>query len=153
MTQIKYKPLLPNRVAFLVVHCSATRPSMDWDVSDVRKEHLKQGWIDVGYHYVITRDGRIQEGRPLDRQGAHVRGYNHLSVGVCLIGGVSEDDVNVPENNFTYPQFVSLANLLVELREKFPNAEVLGHRDMPNVRKACPSFDVRSWLAERDCHL
>lgn len=153
MTQIKYKPLLPKRVAFLVVHCAATRPSMDWDISDIRREHLKRGFIDVGYHYVITRDGRVQEGRPLDRQGAHVSGYNHLSIGVCLIGGVSEDDVDVPENNFTFEQFAALATLLPQLQEKFPTAEILGHRDMPNVRKACPSYDVRSWWAGRDCHL
>jgi len=108
--------------------------------------HLQRGFIDVGYHFVIKRDGTVQDGRPLDRQGAHVSGYNHLSVGVCLIGGVSEDDVNVPENNFTSAQFASLRTLLADLKTNhFPHAEILGHRDIPRVRKACPSFDVREW--------
>lgn len=108
--------------------------------------HLQRGFIDVGYHFVIKRDGTIQEGRSLDRQGAHVSGYNHLSVGVCLIGGVTEDDVNVAENNFTEAQFASLRGLLTKLKANhFPPAEILGHRDLPNVHKACPSFDVREW--------
>ena len=117
------------------------------DVNDIRRWHLQRGFVDVGYHYVIKRDGTIEPGRPLDRQGAHVSGFNHLSVGVCLVGGVSEDDVNVPEANFTDAQYASLRKLLPELQRNFPGAEILGHRDMPRVRKACPSFDVREWLA------
>jgi N-acetylmuramoyl-L-alanine amidase len=146
LTTIKYRPLIPQRVAFLVVHCSATRPSQDFDVNDIRRMHLQRGFFDVGYHFVIKRDGTVQTGRPLDRQGAHVQGYNHLSVGVCMIGGVTEDDVKVPENNFTPEQFASLRNVLAMLKQKFPHAEILGHRDMPHVHKACPSFDVRAWL-------
>ena len=146
MTTIKYRPLIPQRVAFLVVHCSATRPSQDFDVNDIRRMHLQRGFFDVGYHFVIKRDGTVQAGRPLDRQGAHVQGYNHLSIGVCMIGGVTEDDVKVPENNFTPEQFASLRNVLHMLKQKFPHAEILGHRDMPHVHKACPSFDVRAWL-------
>lgn len=147
MTQIKFRPLLPNRVGFIVVHCSATRPSQDFDVDDIRRMHLQRGFFDVGYHYVIKRDGTVQPGRPLDRQGAHVSGYNHLSVGVCLIGGVTEDDVTVAENNFTPEQFAALRRVLADLKaNRFPHAEILGHRDMPHVHKACPSFDVRAWL-------
>lgn len=144
MTTIKFKPLIPERVAFLVVHCSATRPSQDFDVSDIRRMHLQRGFFDVGYHFVIKRDGTVQEGRPLDRQGAHAERFNHLSVGVCMIGGVTEKDVNVAEDNFTPEQFASLKKVLADLRTKFPHAEVLGHRDLPNVKKACPSFDVRA---------
>lgn len=147
MTIVQFKPLVPSRVAFIVVHCTATRASQDFGVDDIRVMHLKRGFFDVGYHYVIKRDGTVQPGRPLDRQGAHVAGYNHLSVGVALVGGVKEDGVT-PEDNFTAAQFESLKSVLAELREKFPHAEVLGHRDMPNVHKACPSFDVRHEIAE-----
>lgn len=147
MTQIKFRPLIPQRVGFLVVHCSATRPSQDFDVNDIRRMHLQRGFFDVGYHFVIKRDGTVQTGRPLDRQGAHVAGYNHLSVGICLIGGVTEHDVNKPEANFTDEQYAALRTLLSTLKEsKFPHAEILGHRDIPHVKKACPSFDVRHWL-------
>jgi len=148
MTTIKYKALDHARVGFIVVHCSATKPSMDWDVADVRRAHLRRGFVDVGYHYVIKRDGTVQEGRPLNRQGAHAERYNHLSVGVCLIGGVTEKDVDVAEDNFTEAQFASLKRLLAKLHDQFPHAEILGHRDLPNVRKACPSFDVRHELAD-----
>lgn len=144
MTTIKFKPLIPERVAFLVVHCSATRPSQDFDVNDIRRMHLQRGFFDVGYHFVIKRDGTVQEGRPLDRQGAHAAHFNHLSVGVCMIGGVTEHDVNVAEDNFTPAQFESLKKVLADLRTKFPHAETLGHRDLPHVHKACPSFDVRA---------
>lgn len=146
MTTVIYKALNPARVAFLVVHCSATKPSQDFDVGDIRRMHLKRGFFDVGYHYVIKRDGTVQPGRPLDRQGAHAAGFNHLSVGVCLIGGVKESDGTTGEDNFTEAQWASLRTLLAELRTQFPHAEVLGHRDLPNVRKECPCFDVRAEL-------
>lgn len=147
MTQIEFKPLLPQRVGFIVVHCSATKPSQDFDVNDIRRMHLQRGFFDVGYHYVIKRDGTVQMGRPLDRQGAHAYKFNHISVGVCLIGGVTEKDINVPEQNFTDAQYASLLKTLAMLKQyHFPHAEILGHRDLPNVHKACPSFDVRAWL-------
>lgn len=146
MPQVKFKPLVASRVAFLVVHCSATRPSMDWGRADIDRLHRSQGWFEIGYHYVIKRSGTVEVGRQLDRQGAHAARFNHLSVGICLIGGVTEDDHRVPEDNFTDAQLASLRTLLVDLKQRYPHAEVLGHRDLPNVKKACPSFDVRSWV-------
>lgn len=146
MPPISYRALDPKRVGLIVVHCAATRPSQDFDVNDIRRMHLQRGFLDVGYHKIIKRDGTVQNGRPLDRQGAHAAGFNHLSVGVCMIGGVSEDDVRIPENNFTPEQFASLRDVLAELKTHFPEAEILGHRDLPKVKKACPSFDVRAWL-------
>lgn len=108
--------------------------------------HRQRGFFEIGYHKVIGRDGLIENGRPLDRQGAHAAGYNHLSVGVCLIGGVSERDIAIPENNFTPEQFESLRAVLSELKGKFPGARICGHRDLPKVAKACPSFDIGEWL-------
>lgn len=131
---------------FIAVHCSATRPSQQIDVEDIRKWHKAKGWSDVGYHYVITRAGRVQKGREEDRIGAHVEGFNGRSIGICLVGGVSEDDFTKPENNFTPLQMTALRNLLAELAKRYPAAVVQGHRDFPNVKKACPSFDVRAWL-------
>jgi N-acetylmuramoyl-L-alanine amidase len=131
---------------FIAVHCSATRPSQQIDVDDMRKWHKAKGWSDIGYHYVITRAGRVQKGREEDRVGAHVEGYNGRSIGICLVGGVSEDDFTKPENNFTPLQMTALRNLLEQLAKRYPGAVVQGHRDFPNVKKACPSFDVRAWL-------
>lgn len=77
--------------------------------------------------------------------GAHARGFNHLSIAICLVGGI--DDKGKPEANFTPEQMRELRTLLDELLARYPNAKVLGHRDLPNVNKACPSFDVRAWIA------
>ena len=83
----------------------------------------------------------------MDVSGAHAAGYNSVSVGVCLVGGRGEDDE--AENNFTPQQFESLAEVLDELCGRYPDAEVLGHRDLPDVQKECPAFDVRGWLNEQ----
>lgn len=130
---------------YLVVHCAATKPSADIGAADIDRWHRKQGWACIGYHFVIRRDGTVEEGRELDVIGAHVSGHNENSVGICLAGGVSEKDVNVAENNFTPAQFASLKKLLADLRAKYPKAVIQGHRDFPGVAKACPSFDAKGW--------
>jgi N-acetylmuramoyl-L-alanine amidase len=141
---MKWKPI--TSVNFIVVHCAATRPSMDIGANTIRRWHRQRGWLDIGYHYVIRRDGTVELGRPENIPGAHARPFNHLSLGICLVGGVTEDDVTIPEANFTPDQISALAALLLDMEERYPEAEVLGHRDLPNVRKACPSFDVRHWI-------
>jgi N-acetyl-anhydromuramyl-L-alanine amidase AmpD len=138
--------MLASKILFLFIHCSATRPSMNWDISDVRRSHLQRGFFDVGYHYVIKRDGEVQKGRPDDQPGAHVSGYNGKSLGICMIGGVTEKDVNKVENNFTPAQFKSLHTLVSDLHAKYPQAKILGHGEV--AKKACPSFDVQQWLKD-----
>ena len=80
--------------------------------------------------------------------GAHVAGFNENSIGICMVGGVSADDISKAENNFTKEQFASLKQLLIDLKIRYPQATIQGHRDFPGVKKACPSFDVRAWLKE-----
>jgi N-acetylmuramoyl-L-alanine amidase len=135
---------------YIAVHCSATRPSMDVGVTEIRKWHKAppNNWDDIGYHYVIRRDGRIERGRGETLVGSHVKGFNAVSIGVCLVGGVNQDDFTKAENNFTKPQFASLRKLLRELKLRYPDAAIQGHRDFPKVSKACPSFDVRAWLGD-----
>ena len=130
---------------YLVVHCSATRPSLDVGVKEIRQWHKNQGWADIGYHFVIRRDGKVERGRAENLVGSHVAGRNSNSLGVCMVGGVNQNDFTKPENNFTPAQFASLKTLLKMLSEKYPGAVVLGHRDFPKVAKACPSFDARAW--------
>jgi N-acetylmuramoyl-L-alanine amidase len=139
------KALLPEDVKFIAVHCSASPPSGNASAADIDRWHRLRGFIKIGYHFVIRRDGTVETGRPLNERGAHVEDWNHCSVGVCLVGGVDESKAQKPENNFTQAQFDSLATLLRGLRVQFPNAVIQGHRDFPNVAKACPSFDVRTW--------
>jgi N-acetylmuramoyl-L-alanine amidase len=130
---------------YLVVHCSATRPSLDVGVKEIRQWHKNQGWSDIGYHYVIRRDGKVERGRAENLVGSHVAGHNANSIGICLVGGVNQKDFTKAENNFTKEQFASLKTLLKTLSEKYPGSVVLGHRDFPKVAKACPSFDARAW--------
>lgn len=148
--------MTPTDIRYIVVHCSATRANQTIDITDIDRWHRERGWNGCGYHYVITRDGRIQGGRALNQIGAHVHGHNRWSWGVCLVGGLGADDR--AEDNFTPAQYSALRALLPSLHALAPQAEILGHRDLsPDVDgdgvierhewvKDCPSFDVRAWL-------
>lgn len=143
-----------TRIAFLAVHCAATPATADIGAADIRKWHRQKGWVDIGYHFVIRRNGKVETGRPVDMPGAHEPKINRNSIAICLVGGSPpigspEHKRGLGENNFTPAQFTSLEKLLRELKAKHPAAEIIGHRDVPGVRKACPSFDVKSWATER----
>lgn len=132
----------------IVIHCSATGDNQDIGAAEIDKWHRANGWSCIGYHYVIRRNGKIEEGRDRDVVGAHVANWNEVSVGICMVGGVDANDVTKAKNNFTPEQFESLHELLLELRIYYPNATIQGHRDFPKVAKACPSFDVAEWMKE-----
>ena len=123
----------------LIVHCSATPEGKDFTVSQIKQWHLQRGFSDIGYHYVIYRDGSIHIGRDESVIGAHCTGHNTNSIGVCYIGGVATDG-KTPKDTRTAEQKKSLVKLLKELRVKYPQASIHGHRDFAN--KACPSFDA-----------
>jgi N-acetylmuramoyl-L-alanine amidase len=135
---------------WISIHCSATRPSQDVGAADIRKWHKAQGWSDIGYHFVIRRNGKIEKGRAVDAVGAHVAGFNASSVGICMVGGVSQKDFTKAENNFTKEQFAALRSLLTWISARYPKAKVRGHRDFPRVSKACPSFDAIAWAKKED---
>lgn len=139
---MNWKPI--QEVKYIVIHCAATTEDQDIDIEEVRSWHLQKGWLDVGYHKFIKRDGTIEDGRPLTRPGAHARGFNHVSWGICLAGGV-ESDGKTPEANYTHAQWESLLRLVKDMKAEAPSAEVVGHTDLPNVNKACPSFDAPEW--------
>lgn len=127
---------------YIVVHCADTPAIMDIGVKEIREWHTLpppkgNGWSDVGYHFVIRRDGTLEKGREINDVGSHVKGFNSCSIGVCLVGGKGG-------NNFTQDQFKTLKRLLKDLASKYKGAEVLGHRDL-NAGKECPSFDVKKW--------
>ena len=125
-------------IKFLIIHCSDTGDSNNINASAIHKMHLDFGWDGIGYHKVILRSGRVEDGRPEFWIGAHVKGKNKQSLGVCLIG----------TNKFTRNQFLSLKNVLLRWKKKYPNAEIIGHRDAIKTKKTCPNFDVRSWCKE-----
>lgn len=134
-------------VRFIAIHCAATPPATDIGVEEIRQWHKAKGWDDVGYHYVIRRNGTVEAGRSLDMQGAHVEGHNHESIGICLVGGVNK--AGAPDANFTAAQYASLESLIKLLLPRYSGAVVRGHRDFPGVDKACPSFDAPAWWTHR----
>lgn len=132
----------------IVVHCSQTPASMDVGVAEIRAWHVKERhWRDIGYHYVIRRDGTVEMGRPTWAVGAHVEGENLHTVGVCLVGG--GDGEGGWEDNFTPEQWQSLERTVASLMRRYgTGVAVKGHRDYPTP-KQCPSFDVGAWWKRR----
>lgn len=126
----------------IFIHCSATPPKMDIGADEIRKWHKKRGWSDIGYHYVIRRNGAFELGRDIDLIGAHVKGHNTGSIGVCMVGGV--DDNNAAQDNFTGEQWSELITALKVLKKHYPQATIHGHNEF--AAKACPSFDVQKEL-------
>lgn len=132
----------------VVIHCSATRPSQDIGRAEINEWHKARGWAGIGYHYVIRRNGLVENGRPVAQAGAHVEGHNATTIGVVLVGGL--DEQGKPAPLYDARQLAALQGLLVRLKGEFPQAfekDTQGHRDFPGVAKACPSFDVRRWIA------
>ena len=124
----------------IIIHCSATREGDDSiNAEIIDRWHKARGWKGCGYHFVVLIDGTIEVGRNLDECGAHTRGVNCKSWGVCYVGGV-ESDGKTPKDTRTEKQKESLHRLLKFLKLIQPNAEIHGHRDFAG--KACPSFDA-----------
>ena len=131
----------------LVVHCSATEGGKDFGRADIDRWHKERGFDRIGYHYVIRLSGDVEKGRAEREMGAHAAGHNARSIGICLIGGL--DGMGRPSATFTIKQFAALESLLLDLRSRYPKAQILGHRDLPKVAKDCPCFNVRTWCANR----
>lgn len=128
----------------IIVHCSATPEGKDYTVDDIRRWHKQQGWSDIGYHYVVYRNGDVVNGRNVDIQGAHCadNGGNINSIGICYIGGCARDG-KTPKDTRTDAQKLALLNLLLDLKKMYPHAVILGHRDLDEHGKLCPSFDAK----------
>lgn len=122
----------------IIVHCTATKALPHINVNDVRRWHMERGFSDIGYHYLVLVDGSIEVGRPLSIAGAHCKGHNAHSIGICYVGGVNAK--SVPADTRTPAQREALRNLLISLKRQFPQAVIYGHRDF--AAKACPCFDA-----------
>lgn len=144
--------LIPTRfkksrrnITEIIVHCTATPEGKDYTVDDIRRWHTLpvskggRGWSDIGYHYVVYRNGHVVDGRDVDLIGAHCTGHNSYSIGVCYVGGCASDG-KTPKDTRTLAQKAGLLSLLVDLKKIYPSAKIYGHRDF--AAKACPSFDA-----------
>jgi len=141
----------------IAVHCAATRPEWWKDkpaqkkVNEIKRWHVLpkpdgNGWSDIGYHFVLDRDGTEVKGRPVSRAGAHILGHNANTIGVCLIGGHGAAATDSFEDHFTPEQDAALRRLIKDLKEKYPTIKkVSGHNEYAN--KGCPGFNVPEWYS------
>lgn len=149
--------LMKRKIDAIIVHCSATKAGQDYTEADINRWHCAQGMGGTGYHYVIRLNGKIERGRDISLPGAHCRGWNNRSIGICYIGGL--DANGKPADTRTKAQKEALYGLIKTLLREFPTLRmVMGHRDTsPDVNgngviepqeyvKACPCFDVKEWL-------
>jgi N-acetylmuramoyl-L-alanine amidase len=121
----------------IIIHCADTPAAMDIGLQEIRDWHVRgNGWSDVGYHYIIRRNGFIETGRDESRAGAHVKGRNANSIGICLVGGRGGP-------NYTRHQWRSLESLVTTLKGRYPQADVRGHNEL--AARSCPGFDAQTW--------
>ena len=124
----------------IVIHCSDTPDLENVTAADIHLMHIGFGWEGIGYHKIILKNGSVENGRPLFWKGAHAYGINDESLGICLIG----------KNEFNTKQFLSLKDLLIEWKIKYPKAMILGHRDAIETNKTCPNFNVLEWCKKEN---
>lgn len=137
----------------IVVHCTATHPDFMENattaerVEEIRRWHVQlNGWSDIGYHYLIDRDGTVAEGRPMSRDGAHVRGHNTGTVGISLFGGHGSSETDAFSDHFTEAQDRALRKLISDIEAPRGDLPITGHNEY--AAKACPGFRVSRWLKE-----
>jgi len=129
----------------IILHCSATREGKDFSADTIRDWHVNgRGWSDIGYHWVIRLDGSIEVGRPLEKSGAHTKGHNKDSVGVCYIGGCDAD--GKPKDTMNPEQEKAWRMIVMSLRTLYGDLTIHGHNEFAN--KACPSFIVKEKFAD-----
>ena len=129
----------------IILHCSATREGKDFSVDTIREWHVNgRGWSDIGYHWVIRLDGSIEVGRPLEKSGAHTKGHNKDSVGVCYIGGCDAD--GKPKDTMNPEQEKAWRMIVLSLRTLYGDLTIHGHNEF--AKKACPSFIVKEKFAD-----
>jgi N-acetylmuramoyl-L-alanine amidase len=129
-----------RKIDKIIVHCSATIEGGNIKASTIRDWHVKGNkWKDIGYHYVVELDGKVVQGRLEKTMGAHTKGHNKNSIGICYVGGLDQD--RNPKDTLRGVQLGSMEQLLMDLIVRYPEASVHGHNEFAN--KACPSFDVQ----------
>lgn len=132
-----------KKVNKIILHCSATKEGVDINAKTIDGWHKKRGWKEIGYHYVVRLDGLIETGRMINEIGAHVKGENLNSIGICYIGGLESFETNgeyKPKDTRTKEQKESILILLNYLKKIYPEALIYGHNSFSN--KSCPCFNV-----------
>ena len=143
-----YRP--DSQVKWIVIHYSATPVESDFSAADIDKMHRARGFNEIGYHKYIRKSGLVEKGRDLDQpgrfeQGAHSKGENGASIGICYEGGVYRSNPNKGMDTRTPEQIDAMISVIDDLLDRYPNAKVVGHRDMPGAATQCPGFDATAW--------
>ena len=129
-------------ITLIIIHCSATPEGRSLSFEECRRDHIMhRHFRDIGYHFYITRDGTVHDGRSIEKVGAHCEGHNSHSIGICYEGGL--DANGKPADTRTEAQRKALKSLVERMHRLFPKALIVGHHDL-NPRKACPCFKVES---------
>lgn len=131
-----------RKINLIVVHCTATEEGKDYTVEWIRKIHKNKGYADIGYHYVIYRDGSLHIGRDVNLVGAHARNHNANSIGVCYVGGCPKGDTHHNKDTRTDAQKKTMLALLKKLKKLYPYAQIVGHKNVNAT--GCPSFDAKT---------
>lgn len=126
----------------IIIHCSATPEGKDYSVEQIAEWHRQRGFSQVGYNYIISLSGAVHAGRPLTMAGAHCKGHNAQSIGICYIGGLAKDG-KTPKDTRTEEQKKAMVLLLTQLHAQYPKATLHGHREFSN--KACPCFNCHEY--------
>ena len=130
-----------RKIDKIIIHCTATPEGRDCTVADIDRWHRERGFSGIGYHYVVYLDGSIHEGRPVAKPGAHCKGQNARSIGVCYVGGMDAAGKR-PKDTRTPAQKAALRGLVAKLKAEYPGATVHGHNEF--AAKACPCFDAKA---------
>lgn len=129
-----------RNINYIAIHCTATQPEASIaSIQNYWKNNL--GWKNPGYHFIVDSFGNVVNLLPIELVSNGVQGYNSQTINISYVGGI--DKSGKPKDTRTEAQKQSILKLLKELRVKFPKAKIQGHRDFPNVKKACPSFDAK----------
>lgn len=137
-------PQDPNKIKFLTIHCAATPEGRDVSAKTIGQWDIAK-FGQISYHFVVLLDGTFVRTLRDDQRGAHTGGANTGNIGICYVGGMDKN-MKAAKDTRTAAQKKALLTLVRTYRERFPNIVIRGHRDWPGVNKACPSFDVASWL-------
>lgn len=134
-----------RKIKYIVIHCTATQPTATIESIKRYWKEVK-GWGDTpGYHYIIKPDGDVIKLLDESKNSYGVYAHNSECISISYIGGIDKD--GKPKDTRTRAQENAMFDLIVSLTEKYKDAKAVGHRDFPNVAKACPCFDVKTWLA------
>lgn len=139
-----------GNVKWIVIHYSATPVESDFSAADIDAMHIRRGFREIGYHKFIRKNGVVEKGRDLSQpgrfeQGAHSLGENDASIGICYEGGVYASDVDTGLDTRTAAQKAALVRVIRDMLDRYPGAQVVGHRDMPGAATQCPGFDAGAW--------